>query len=159
VTVKLAMPPAAQQVRMVLASRREKEHAQPLSPMTSALTPVVQPLEGRKLRRPDTWRNPVVDGDVTRVAASVEDVAAGQARLPGRPFDVMLLKGVLHHVDDRAAFETARYLRMVRNRYMSRLPYLNDKSLTVGVAETRQAHPGGAIKFADTIAFVLGTAV
>jgi hypothetical protein len=56
------------------------------------------------------------------------------------------------------AFETERYLRMVRNRYMSLLSYFNDERLAAGVAEIRQAHAGETVEFADTFAFVLGTA-
>ena len=38
-----------------------------------------------------------------RVAASAQDLAAGRARLPHEGYDAILLKEVLHHVDDRAA--------------------------------------------------------
>jgi len=47
---------------------------------------------------------------------------------------------------------------MVRSRYMSLLSYFDDAQLDAGVAEIRRAHPGGQIGFADTFAFVLGTA-
>jgi ubiquinone/menaquinone biosynthesis C-methylase UbiE len=46
-------------------------------------------------------RVPVSDG-VTTVAARVEDIAAGRVPLPHERFDAMLLKEVLHHVEDRA---------------------------------------------------------
>jgi len=55
-------------------------------------------------------------------------------------------------------FPAERYLQMVRSRYMSLLSYFDDAQLDAGVAEIRRAHPGGQIGFADTFAFVLGTA-
>ena len=47
------------------------------------------------------------------VTANVEDLAAGRVALPYERFDAMLLKEVLHHVDDRAAVISglARLLR------------------------------------------------
>ena len=56
------------------------------------------------------------------------------------------------------AFPAERYLQMVRNRYMSLLSHFDDAQLEAGVAEIRMAHPGGQIEFADTFAFILGTA-
>lgn len=56
------------------------------------------------------------------------------------------------------AFTTEKWLSMVRDRYMSLLSHFDDVQLEAGVAEIRQAHPGGRIAFADTFAFVLGTA-
>lgn len=43
------------------------------------------------------------DERLIAVAASVEDVADGRAKLPYQQFDAMLFKEVLHHVGDRAA--------------------------------------------------------
>src|SRR6266568_3378585 len=56
------------------------------------------------------------------------------------------------------AFPTGRYLQMVRNRYMSLLSHFDDAQLEAGVTEIRRAHPGGQIEFADTFAFIRGTA-
>jgi ubiquinone/menaquinone biosynthesis C-methylase UbiE len=55
-------------------------------------------------------------------------------------------------------FPAERYLQMVRNRYMSLLSHFDDAQLDAGVAEIRRAHPGEQFEFADTFAFVLGTA-
>ncbi len=49
-----------------------------------------------------------------------------------------------------------RYLRMVRNRYMSLLSSFTDEKIEAGVAEIRRAHPGPEISFPDRFAFVRG---
>lgn len=54
------------------------------------------------------------------------------------------------------AFPADRYLRMVRNRYMSLLAYFDDDQLEAGVEEIRRAHRGEEITFADRFAFILG---
>jgi ubiquinone/menaquinone biosynthesis C-methylase UbiE len=56
------------------------------------------------------------------------------------------------------AFPAERYLRMVRNRYMSLLSAFDDEQLEAGAAEIRAAHPEDEIAFTETFAFVLGTA-
>jgi SAM-dependent methyltransferase len=53
-------------------------------------------------------------------------------------------------------FPTERYLRMVRNRYMSLLSAFDDEQLEAGAAEIRAAHPEAELSFTDTFAFVLG---
>lgn len=161
---------------------------------------------------------------ITTVTASIEDIAAGRAVLPGAPFGVILLKEVLHHITGQAAaiarlarllrpggrmlvvmlptrisyplfraaldrfeagqpdpeeiaaamrdagltaevtydsfqltFPTDRYLRMVRDRYMSLLSSFTDAEIETGLAEIRQANPGPEISFPDRFAFVRGT--
>ena len=54
------------------------------------------------------------------------------------------------------SFPTERYLRMVRNRYMSLLSAFDDEQLEAGVAEIRAAHPEAEFSLTDTFAFVLG---
>ncbi|GGU90034.1 hypothetical protein GCM10010182_00600 [Actinomadura cremea] len=54
------------------------------------------------------------------------------------------------------SFTKERYLRMVRNRYMSLLSMFDDSELEEGVAEIDRAHPGDVLKFPDRFAFVLG---
>lgn len=76
---------------------------------------------------------------------------AGQMRAAG-------LKAELAQESFPLAFPAERYLQMVRNRYMSLLSNFGDAELEAGVAEIRRAHPGDEITFADTFAFVLGTA-
>ncbi len=41
------------------------------------------------------------DGRLTAVNASAEDLASGRVRLPAERFDAMLVKEVLHHVEDQ----------------------------------------------------------
>lgn len=55
------------------------------------------------------------------------------------------------------AFETSRYLQMVRNRYMSLLSEFTDEQLETGIAQIRRDHPGKQVTFTDTFAFILGT--
>ena len=43
------------------------------------------------------------DDRLIPVAASAQDLAAGRVRLPHEGYDAILLKEVLHHVEDRAA--------------------------------------------------------
>ena len=56
------------------------------------------------------------------------------------------------------SFMTEKWLSMVRDRYMSLLSHFDDAQLEAGVEEIRQAHAAERIEFADTFAFVLGTA-
>lgn len=76
---------------------------------------------------------------------------AGEMRRAG-------LLAELDHDGFPLSFPTERYLRMVRNRYMSLLSAFDDAQLEAGVAEIRRAHPGEHVEFTDTFAFVLGTA-
>lgn len=55
-------------------------------------------------------------------------------------------------------FPAEKYLRMVRDRYMSLLSSFTDAEIEAGVAEIRRDHPGPEITFPDRFAFVLGTA-
>lgn len=43
------------------------------------------------------------DARLIPVAASAEDLATGRVGLPHSDYDALLLKEVLHHVEDRAA--------------------------------------------------------
>jgi 2-polyprenyl-3-methyl-5-hydroxy-6-metoxy-1,4-benzoquinol methylase len=43
------------------------------------------------------------DDRLIPIAASVEELASGRVELPHRRYDAMLLKEMIHHVDDRAA--------------------------------------------------------
>lgn len=55
-------------------------------------------------------------------------------------------------------FQTERYLKMVRDRYLSLLSMFNDEELTAGVAEIRRRYVSESIEFRDRFAFVLGVA-
>jgi hypothetical protein len=50
----------------------------------------------------------------------------------------------------------ARYLAMVRERYMSLLSTFDDAELEAGVAEIEACHPGPVLSFPDRFAFVRG---
>ncbi|SEG93892.1 Ubiquinone/menaquinone biosynthesis C-methylase UbiE [Thermomonospora echinospora] len=54
------------------------------------------------------------------------------------------------------SFSKERYLRMVRNRYMSLLSMFDDAELEAGVAEIDRRHPEEILQFPDRFAFVLG---
>lgn len=56
------------------------------------------------------------------------------------------------------AFETGRYLQMVRDRYMSLLAEFTDEQLEAGMSHISQEHPGEQVSFTETYVFVLGTA-
>lgn len=55
------------------------------------------------------------------------------------------------------SFPKARYLRMVRNRYISLLSMFDDEELEAGIREIDERHPEDPLQFPDRFAFVLGT--
>ncbi|WP_119730088.1 class I SAM-dependent methyltransferase [Thermomonospora amylolytica] len=54
------------------------------------------------------------------------------------------------------SFSKGRYLRMVRNRYMSLLSMFDDAELEAGIAEIDERHHEEVLQFPDRFAFVLG---
>jgi ubiquinone/menaquinone biosynthesis C-methylase UbiE len=54
------------------------------------------------------------------------------------------------------AFDSARYLQMVRDRYMSLLSHFDDAEIEAGITEIRRAHLGDEVAFDDTFAFIQG---
>jgi ubiquinone/menaquinone biosynthesis C-methylase UbiE len=78
-------------------------------------------------------------------------VIAGLMRAAG-------LEAELNYDGFPLAFETGRYLQMVRDRYMSLLSAFTDEELDAGIARIRRDNPGEQVSFTDTFAFVLGTA-
>jgi 2-polyprenyl-3-methyl-5-hydroxy-6-metoxy-1,4-benzoquinol methylase len=75
--------------------------------------------------------------------------------------DEMRAAGLAVSVADESfhlAFESARYVQMVRNRYMSLLSHFSDAEIEAGITEILQAHPGDEIAFDDTFAFITGVA-
>lgn len=55
------------------------------------------------------------------------------------------------------SIEKARYMSMVRSRYMSLLSSFNDEDLERGIGEMNERYADGRLEFADRHAFVLGT--
>ena len=54
------------------------------------------------------------------------------------------------------SFSKARYLAMVRNRYMSLLSSFDDEQIKAGIAEIDERYPGEQLSFPDRFAFVRG---
>lgn len=54
------------------------------------------------------------------------------------------------------SFEKARYLAMVRSRYMSLLSSFSDAELERGIAEIDQHYPGEQLTYSDRQTFILG---
>ncbi|MCO5968926.1 class I SAM-dependent methyltransferase [Actinoallomurus soli] len=54
------------------------------------------------------------------------------------------------------SFSKARYLTMVRNRYMSLLSCFDDEQIEAGIAEIDKRYPGERLSFPDRFAFVRG---
>lgn len=54
------------------------------------------------------------------------------------------------------SFSKARYLGMVRNRYMSLLSNFDDEQIEQGITEIDERHPGDRLDFPDRFAFVRG---
>jgi SAM-dependent methyltransferase len=55
------------------------------------------------------------------------------------------------------AIPKARYLAMVRDRYMSLLSAFTDDEIEHGITEIRQGHPEEVLEFTDRFAFIYGT--
>jgi SAM-dependent methyltransferase len=66
------------------------------------------------------------------------------------------LEAELRYDDYLLSFEKARYLHMVRNRYMSLLATFADAELEHGITEMRERYPGDRLEFADRFAFIRG---
>lgn len=64
----------------------------------------------------------------------------------------------LSYEDFPLVFPIERYVRMVRDRYLSLLSTLDDEELTAGIEEIRRRYPGEWVEFRDRFAFVLGIA-
>jgi ubiquinone/menaquinone biosynthesis C-methylase UbiE len=64
----------------------------------------------------------------------------------------------LSYEDFPLVFPIERYVRMVRDRYLSLLSTFDDEELTAGIEEIRRRYPGEWVEFRDRFAFVLGIA-
>jgi ubiquinone/menaquinone biosynthesis C-methylase UbiE len=64
----------------------------------------------------------------------------------------------LSYEDFPLRFPTERYVRMVRDRYLSLLSTFDDEELTAGIEEIRRRYPCERVEFRDRFAFVLGIA-
>jgi SAM-dependent methyltransferase len=76
------------------------------------------------------------------------DVASG--------FEEASLQVTLTYESFPLSFSKERYLRMVRNRYMSLLSDFDEDELEAGITEIEQRHPEDPLQFPDRFAFVLG---
>lgn len=83
-------------------------------------------------------------------------------RLQPDPADVATIMGTaglqvdLRYESFELSFKKARYLAMVRSRYMSLLSSFDDAELERGIAEIDQCYPAERLSFTDRHAFVLG---
>lgn len=84
-----------------------------------------------------------------RLQPDPEDVAAAM-RAAGLRVD-------LRYESFPLSFEKARYMGMVRSRYMSLLSSFDDANLNRGIAEINERYPSEWLEFIDRHAFVLGT--
>jgi len=109
---------------------------------------------------PDAGGDAADDDHVSAVAGALELFARLQPD-PAAIVDDMRAAGLqadLSYESFPLTFTREKWLSMVRDRYMSLLSSFDDTQIEAGVAEIRQAHPGDQVEFADTFAFVLGTA-
>ncbi|MEW1722333.1 methyltransferase domain-containing protein [Streptomyces sp. NPDC093109] len=66
------------------------------------------------------------------------------------------LRTRLFHVEHELRIDRAKYLAMVRGRYMSLLSTFDDREIEEGIEEIRATHPEPVLVFPDRFAFVLG---
>jgi SAM-dependent methyltransferase len=74
--------------------------------------------------------------------------------------DAMRIAGLkvdLRYESFGLSIEKARYMRMVRSRYMSLLSSFDDEDLERGISEINERYTGERLEFTDRHAFVLGT--